>query len=259
MPERTAVPSNLSTLALLALLASCAAPSVPLDVREVPGIVRPAIVVDEAPGEPLAAPAEPFLLSMPAEAEPVDAPQASHTRTLASYGGQGGIFSLTLGIQEKEDRSDWKPVDSRAAGTLEFAWFFTDSDLALNAGLGWSYTRDTGNTGLTTLDAWTIEFMVGPKYYLGLRNTPFVLYAGAGVSFTYEDIEGGFYAAPSATNRSSDFTLGAYGQLGALIRLNDTQGLGLEYRGLFGSEVDLFGTTLNNGYHQVALVFATTF
>ena len=62
-----------------------------------------------------------------------------------------------------------------------------------------------------------------------------------------------------AASRSSDATFGVYGHAGVNFRLNRHQNVGIEYRAVVASDLDVFGISSDADYSQVSLIFSASF
>lgn len=186
--------------------------------------------------------------------------QSSQVRTTA-LGTAGGFFSATLGVKGMQDKSEWDPLETQGAGSLEFAWRLPRSAFAGVVGLAGSYARHSRNDAAFSgqIDTWDLEFYLGGKGYFEIPKSAIWGYAGLGVSMIYTEVEGGILSAPGFTNTSSDFGLGMYAQLGILLRLNRSQSIGFEYRGLFFTNTDFFGADASVDYNQFSFVFLVAF
>ena len=186
--------------------------------------------------------------------------QSSNVRTTA-LGTAGGFFSATLGVKGMQDKSEWDPLETQGAGSLEFAWRLPRSSFAGVVGLAGSYAQHSrnDNTFTGTIDTWDLEFYLGGKGYFEIPKSAIWGYAGLGVSMIYTEVEGGIQSAPNLVNTSSDFGLGMYAQLGILLRLNRAQSIGFEYRGLFFTNTDFFGVDNSVDYNQFSFVFLVAF
>jgi len=180
--------------------------------------------------------------------------------TSTSLGTAGGFFSATLGVKGMQEKSEWKPLDTQGAGSLEFAWRIPRKAFAGVMGLAGSYNRQNiPNSPTGEVDTWALELYFGGKAYLEIPKSAIWGYAGAGVSLIYTEVEAGSSSAPGLTQSSSDWGIGAYAQLGILLRLNRAQSIGLEYRGLFGTNTSFFNSDVSVDYNQLSFVFLVAF
>jgi len=182
-------------------------------------------------------------------------------RQATTLGTAGGFFSATLGVKTMQEKTEWDPLETQGAGSLEFAWRIPRSAFAGVAGLAGSYNRQNRNDMVFQgeVDTWTLEFYLGGKGYLEIPKSSIWAYGGAGVSFIYTDVEGTTYLTPNRTDRSDDWGVGVYAQLGILLRLNRAQSIGIEYRGLFGTNTSFFNSDLSVDYNQLSFVFLVAF
>ncbi len=181
--------------------------------------------------------------------------------TSTSLGTAGGFFSATLGVKGMQEKSEWDTLDTQGSASVEFAWRIPKKAFAGVLGLAGSYARQSRSNSAIggEIDTWVAELYFGGKGYLEIPDTAIWGYAGVGVSLLYTEVEGGILSSPNATNRSSDFGVGVYAQLGLLLRLNRSQSIGIEYRGLFGTNTTFFNTDISVDYNQFNFVFLVAF
>lgn len=187
----------------------------------------------------------------------IQGPDLATTR----LGTAGGFFSATLGVKSMQDKEEWKPLESQGAASIEFAWKLPRSAFAGVAGLAGSYSRQNLDNSVFNgeIDTWVVELYLGGKAYLEIPKSALWGYVGGGVSFLYTEVEALKNIAPNQVNGSSDWGVGAYAQLGLLLRLNRSQSIGIEYRGLFGTNTSFFNNDVAVDYNEFNFVFLVAF
>jgi hypothetical protein len=144
--------------------------------------------------------------------------------------------------QRSLDDGDYEPVDEQAAFGLEFARGGQES-------IGWEFglmgSRDEDEILGVDVEATTGELYGGVRKEFG--NSTVRPYVGGGVSFINSEVE------VSGIGSADDTSVAGYLHAGVAFQLNDIIVLGLDLRGLFGSDLELAGFDTDADYTQFAL------
>jgi hypothetical protein len=155
------------------------------------------------------------------------------------------------------EESDWDPVEDQVFIGSEWSFMPARSILGFEAGFGFSFKQSDLVVGGTTFTFTgnTFEVYLGPRLEVGLWETPIRIYAGAGPSF----INAGYKGEVGSLELSeSDNSLGLYAHAGLLLELGSVY-LGVDVRGLTGTEITLFNFEMDADYTQVAGVIGFRF
>lgn len=149
--------------------------------------------------------------------------------------------NFLLGAREL-DEDEWQPVDEQGVFGAEFSHRF--SEIAWEVGVLGS--ADEARSGGGDVEGTLSELYGGLRYEFGDQVVR--PYVGAGATFVGAkiDVENG----PD----DDDSTLAAYVHGGITIDVFPRAYVGLDARGVFGSDVELLGTSRDIDYAQLALV-----
>jgi len=189
----------------------------------------------------------PAAFSDPQPAAAATDPRPQEAAASASSPARSNRIWVYLG-QRSLDEDDWAPLEDQPMFGVEFSSERPGSILGWEVGLMGSYTSD--DVFGVSLDATTGEIYGGVrKTFLQSTVRPYV---GAGLSAINARLEGGGVS-------DDDTSLGIYGHGGAIVMLGQSFHLGLDLRGLFGTDVELFGVSGDADYVQLALVLGWLF
>ena len=180
--------------------------------------------------------------------EPGAAPEESKYGTVATLTGVFGLRSFEDPV--------WESVEDQFVGGIEGAYQLTRTGIGLlGIELGFHFSDERTSTTLNgnpaTKQGISYELSLGPRVWHNLDDAPFSFWAGAGLSAIDADIR---VTQGATVVRERDLSGGVYWKLGAAWRIDEELHLGLEYRGLGGSDVRLGTIDADADYHQVALV-----
>lgn len=156
-------------------------------------------------------------------------------------------LTLMYGQREMED-GDYEPVEDQTAVGVAFSWQPTGG--GLGGEFGAYRSEEDDNVGSTDVDGKTSELFAGLHHEWGqdaLR--PFV---GAGVSWVKSEVDLG-------SSSDSDSGAGLYVHAGLDAWISEQVAIGVEYRMLLGTSVDLFDEETDADYHQVAFTLGFSF
>ena len=190
---------------------------------------------------------------------PQDSQDPERRPAALGYGQYGGTMSVLIGLRRMQDQGDWDPLENQLTGGLETTLYGRPGNpVALTAGVLGSYEQASRTvSGVRyTLDTESVELYLGPKLFVDVPDTPLRLYAGLGVSAIYYGAE---YLSGGAVRESDDISAGLYAHAGVSFWLTDTTSIGIGYRTLQGSDVDLAVQGQDADYHSVQLSFNTEF
>ncbi|MFQ5653270.1 MAG: outer membrane beta-barrel protein [Planctomycetota bacterium] len=172
---------------------------------------------------------------------PIPQEQSGHRTT--------GNVDLLIGGRTLDAESDWDPVE-------EHGVFGVGVDIR---GPGWLIDLEGGVVGSgATEDVLGIDVEARvAEVYLGVRKAiefdtiPIVVYGGVGPTL----ISAEFDAAIGGLGVSDDdSSLAGYVHAGIYWRILQRVNLGLDFRGVFGSDLELFGVDTDADYSQVAFL-----
>lgn len=223
-----------STLALALVPTCCAGYAVPLDRLS----------------------GEPFAAGSP-HSYPKTRQESTTQRPLTRrYSRNAGILNATIGIRSQANSSQWEPFEDQFSAGLDYTRLYPGLPFGLSAAIIGTYASESRAVGGTrvSMDVYTAEFAIGPKAIIPLGDAPLEFVIGVGASFLYVAADG---VVGSSKRTSNDLVVGGHGTLGLLFHLNETQAIGLEYRGLRGGKATLYGGDRDIDYDQISVVFST--
>ncbi len=246
-------------LLLFALaLASCAAPPVSMVVPADPvvpalGSVAAEPSIEPASSEPAASDiwlrglARPRFYGNSTIFGAQTGPQ-TYERSTGGYGG----FEVYAGYRALP-RASFDRVRTQAVWGGSLLVPVADGPIAVELGAAFSRDKDESGGNTVTLDGRVIEASVGLRLSINARSGTLVPYVGGGLTTIYARIE------DEVLNELRDDTsLGLYGRVGLAVYVGDNEYLALEWRGLRGTDVDLFSSGVSANYDQVSVVFGTS-
>lgn len=158
-----------------------------------------------------------------------------------------GNVTFLLGGRGLDD-GFWAPVEDQVALGLEADFQAPRSPLGLELGLQTSHGYDDVASGLD-VEATMVEFYVGPRLTVEVGDVvrPYV---GAGATFLATEFD-----AISGFSRISDRdqSVAGYAHGGINFGVTHAFNVGFDVRGVFGSDVELFGVAGDADYLQFAL------
>jgi len=259
MPPRLAA---IWTIGLVLGLGACASASRPASAPA-PAPANPATVA--AAGERLRGPAVPSDEALDLAAS-LDAASADSALAAAPLQGPGPLFKpqpslgtsrLLVGYQDL-DEEYWEPSDGHMAFGMETS-FERLSDWVGGEG-GWLFSmqdeRDTFGDTVVGVDRTQVEIYFG-FHRTFLREAFFRPYVGAGGSFLWVEADqeigpsGGVYAS----DEERELALGAYVHAGAALQITDTWQIGLDYRALLSTNIDVLAGSEGDADYTLLSVF----
>jgi hypothetical protein len=162
-----------------------------------------------------------------------------------------GASYLSIHVGRRSlDEDDWAPIDDPPAIAFEFARV-PDSGLGWEVGLGLSY--DEEDLGAFDFDATILELYGGARADLAGPGAVVVPYLGLGLSIAVVESSG---SSGSSSVSDDDATFGFYAHGGIAVPIGDNLRIGADVRGLFGTDVELFGVAADVDYAQVTIFIA---
>lgn len=128
-----------------------------------------------------------------------------------------------------------------------------DGPFAVELGASFSRDKDESGGDTVTLDGRVFEASVGLRLAFNAREGTLVPYLGGGVTTLYARLED-----EVLDELRDDTTVGLYGRAGLAVFVGAAQYIALEWRGVRGTDVDLFSTDVDVDYDQVTVVFGTS-
>lgn len=159
-------------------------------------------------------------------------------------------FNLILGIRHMEN-DVWGELDDQPVIGFEFDRRSRNSALGFEVGFSSAY--DWQSVGIADLETWSFELYAGPRVTLGDPNSTFHPYVGAGVSWFYTDLE----TFTGVTQRDSDDSFAGYAHTGVYFDAGGSTNIGVDLRGMFGSDLKLSGISADGDYYQIALILGS--
>jgi hypothetical protein len=175
----------------------------------------------------------------------------------ASDGGWDGNATFALGWRELDDEPAWRPVEEQFAIGIELDMRPEDFPLGFELGMVGSYGYED-DINLTAIDVEGSigELYLGPRLTLELADDVLHLYGGGGVTFAWAQYEG---ILGSVSIQDDDATVGAYAHGGVYVAVAEQVRLGFDVRGVFATDVELFGVNTDVDYLQLAFTFGIGF
>ena len=208
------------------------------------------------PARPLHALAALLLLSSCVVVAPAqdDAPASPPAEEAAEKRAR---FSLVLGGRALDDEDYWEPLEDHGAFGLEVAGPIGDAPVDWEVGFQVSAADEEEND--RDLAASVAELYAGVTWS-PVRDGRVVPYLGLGLSAltarveSTDDVGGGH-----VSTWDDDGGLGWYAHAGFRWMATEIFGVGLDYRILRGTDLDLFQDDVDVDYDQLALVFSAGF
>lgn len=155
--------------------------------------------------------------------------------------------SIYLG-QRNLDEDDWEPVDEQATLGFEYAYEPYGSTVGFEVGIMGS--SDDDEIGATDVEGRTGEIYAGVKKTFG--EDVVRPYVGGGLAFMSAEGEIG-------PLDDDDSSAAFYFHLGLAFAISESFFLGLDVRGLAGSDLELGGIDVEGDYGQLAIVMGFGF
>lgn len=158
-----------------------------------------------------------------------------------------GNLAFLLGGRGLDD-GFWTPVEDHFVLGIEADFRPPDSSLGIELGLQTSHGYDDVAYAVD-VEATMVEFYVGPRltFDVGPVVHP---YAGGGATFLATDFDA-FSGSSLISDR--DQSVAGYAHAGINFSVTHAFNLGFDVRGVFGSDVELFGVAGDADYLQFAL------
>jgi opacity protein-like surface antigen len=224
--------SRLLTLVVPAWLAVSACSSLSAEPSEAParGFTLGALRVSS---EPAAAPAAGEWTAASLR------PEAAVAEPASPQGAFSGMSSrhVTFLVGERQlDDDDWDPVEDQLATGVEVDG--TDPDSGHGYEFGLTYSQDDDDVGPVDVEASTFDVYGGYRYTFQPGDQGIHPYVSAGLAVIYGNVE---LDGPGASPDDDDTSPGAYVRAGIGFDLTENARLGIDYRHLFFTDVDIFG------------------
>jgi hypothetical protein len=161
--------------------------------------------------------------------------------------------SVLLGARELDD--DWEPVEDQFAIGFEFAGRPGESFVGWEIGVSGSSEEERVTAAGETFDfsGNFFELYGGARFWLADSDARVLPYLGVGLSVVNAEAEG---SDDFAFTSEDDTSAGLYFHGGLLFPIGETFHLGLDARGLVGTEIDVFDFETDADYRQLAFVLA---
>ena len=153
-------------------------------------------------------------------------------------------FTFMIGERYLDD-DEWDPVEDQLAGGIAFD--ASDSDTGHGFEVGMTYSQDDDDVGPVDVEGNVADFYAGYRYTFDLDGRDdvedddfdaddFHPYLAAGGSVVRGEIE---VDTPGGNDSDDDFSPAAYIRAGIGVDLGEEARLGLDYRHLFLSDMDI--------------------
>lgn len=150
--------------------------------------------------------------------------------------------SVYLGARQFDD--DFEPLEDQ--GTFGVGYSMEPAKWPIGWEAGFFVTAADDEVGGFDVESFTSEFYGGVRKSFGegvVRP-----YVGAGVALLFVAADG-----EGPIDEDDDLGIGAYAHGGVDFQISPLFSLGLDVRGLFGPEVEIYGSDLNADYFQYTL------
>ncbi len=172
---------------------------------------------------------------------------------------QGGdeprtVFEGLVGARSL-DEDDFEPVDDQFVLGATIAHEPAGWPIGIEFSVQRSDDSDTIDLppfGSVGTDAELLELALGLRGSTPLGDSPFSVFAGAGVSLIEGDVTASFAGLQGSED---DSTTGFYFHTGAVWNSGENVHLGVDLRALLGAELDLAGIDVDADYTQIAFIF----
>jgi opacity protein-like surface antigen len=155
--------------------------------------------------------------------------------------------------------SDWDPIDDQVAFGFEFVREPLDAPLGYELGtqVGTStesvHVTGTGNSAdVTSL----VSEIYGGLHKTFLRDAAVQPFVGGGLTLVYASLDSHFHSFDTSDD---DTTVGLYVHGGFETRIANNLVLGIDLRGVFGTDINLFGNSGDADYGQAAVFLGVGF
>ncbi len=184
-----------------------------------------------------------------------DATDASAAQSSTDDAWRNSVAFLIGG--RELDKEDWEPLEHQFMFGLEGSFRPADSALGFEVGVSLSLDEESNVMGTgVDVNATIGEIYFGPRVSLDLTNEVVHPYLGAGVTFLFVDVEG---ELGGLSVSDDDTSVAGYLHSGVIFDVSDKVFLGFDLRGVFGSDLSLFGASADADYQQLALLVGTSF
>ena len=169
--------------------------------------------------------------------------------------GDPGHVSLLLGGRSFDD--DWSPVEDQGAIGIEADWRPSDWLVGFEVGATFSSEDDEGRvSGFGNVDAEATFYEVYAGARASFGSGKLHPYLGAGITLLVSDVE---VEAMGLSDSDTDGSAGVYAHGGLLFDVTEALVLGLDVRGVGGTDLDFEGIDADADYVQAALVLGWSF
>lgn len=183
--------------------------------------------------------------------------EAAGTPSMRAGGWRHGVVAHIGGRGLDEDI--WSPLEDQGVLGVEYDGAPVDSLIGLEAGIvGSVATEDVAVTGpaIVELRGAVFETYVGARLSPPGRDPGLKPYVGAGVSLVSAAIEA---ESGSTVVDDDDSSLGGYVHGGLYYLAGSGLRVGLDVRGVFGTDMTLFGASGDADYAQVTVLIGGSF
>lgn len=162
----------------------------------------------------------------------------------SAYGG----VEMLLGFRSLDDRSFGRVRHPGAFG-MQVLLAIEDLPLAVELGGHYSQDDDGRHGGFVTRGGQIFEGSVGLRLAFNAEHGKVVPYVGCGVNALHASLDDRFL-----NQRASDFSTGYYVHAGILLYTGGNSYVGLDWRGVDGTDVALLNGDDTLDYHQLTIV-----
>ena len=161
---------------------------------------------------------------------------------------------LTLLLGERQlDDDDWDPVEDQLAGGVEVDG--TDPSTGHGYEIGMTYSQDDDDIGPVDVTGDTLDVYGGYRHTFRLESREIHPYLSAGLALIRAQVE---VDGPINNNDEDDISPGAYVRAGIGFDLSDRTRLGVDYRHMFLTDVDIGGIS-DADFDQIMLTLGFAF
>lgn len=165
----------------------------------------------------------------------------------STFGSGAPRLQLLLG-QRSLDEGDYEPVEDQVALGVEVSQEVPGSAFGWELGLIGSFDEDPVS-GIGDVEGRTAELYAGLRKTIAGTSSAVRPYLGGGLSVIGSSFEAGGVD-------DEDASIAAYAHAGVELEISPTLAVGLDLRGLFGSDLELFGLDTDADYTQLAVFLA---
>jgi hypothetical protein len=186
---------------------------------------------------------------------------ATTPRSVAEEGPSARPWTIDLLVGSRAyDEDDWAPVDSQTSFGLLVSRRIGEDGWAIEAGASTSSDDVVLSNGVDLLDfeARFIGASLAARYIIDIPDSKAESYISVGVAWQESTIKARIIGSGPPLN-DSEHSLGALLGLGVGWRATDTLRIGLDLRGVLGSETEFDGVDVSTDYAQVGVFVGAAF